>query len=353
MTSAGQPLPDPGPAREVSVAVCGLGAWGRNVARTFGTLSGAELEFVCDADDGRLAQEGTKYPEAEATTQFDRVIGSDVKAVVLTTPAPLHFPMAREALEAGKHVFVEKPMTMSSAQAEELVDLAEKTDRVLMVGHLLVYHPAVELMREMIDSGEIGEVHYMQTQRVNLGVVRQDENALWSLAPHDFSVIHHLFGKMPSTVSARGTSFLQPGIEDVVFVNLEFADGRMAQVHVSWLDPRKERRMVLVGSRRMIEFDDMQASEKIRIYDKGAEVTQDTSTDMIGAIRVRHGDLRIPQLDGREPLQAEAAHFLDCIREGREPRTGPKDGLRVVRLLEAASESLRLQGAPVRVTESE
>ena len=184
---------------------------------------------------------------------------------------------------------------------------------------------------------------------MNLGVVRSDENALWSLAPHDFSVILRLFGGMPESVSARGHAYLQPDIEDVVFVNLQFPDGRMAQVHVSWLDPRKERRMVLIGSKKMIEFDDMQASEKVRIYDKGAEVSRDTSTDMIEAIRVRHGDVHIPLIPSAEPLRIEAEHFVECVRTGKNPRSDALDGLRVVALLEAASESLRREGAPIAV----
>lgn len=329
--------------------MCGLGAWGRNVARAFGCVEGAGLEWICEVDPDRARSLPSQYPAARLTVSYDEVLRSNAEAVVLATPAALHFDMARRALEAGKHVYVEKPMTLRSADAETLVRLAGERKLTLMAGHLLEYHPAIESIKRMIDSGEAGDLYYMHTQRVNLGVVRRDENALWSLAPHDFSVILHLFGEEPDSISARGECFLQRGIEDVVFVNMHFPGGRMAQVHVSWLDPRKERRMVIVGSRKMIEFDDMQPAEKIRIYDKGADVAPLPSADMIGAIRVRHGDIHIPRIPSTEPLLAEARHFVECVRTGQTPRSDGRDGLRVVRLLEAATDSLRQGGAPVRI----
>lgn len=334
---------------EFRLAMCGLGAWGRNVARAFASIRDAKIELICDANPDQAREEAAKYDGAQLTADYKEVLDSGVQAVILATPAPLHFEMAREALNAGKHVFVEKPMTLRASDAAELVRLAAERNLVLMVGHLLEYHPAVEAIGRMIAAGEIGDLYYMHTVRVNLGVVRSDENALWSLAPHDFSVILHLFGEDPDSVSARGQSYLQPGIEDVVFVNLHFPAGRMAQVHVSWLDPRKERRMVIIGSKKMVEFDDMQPAEKIKVYDKGAEVKRGTTADMIGAIRVRHGDVHIPRLPPTEPLAAEARHFVDCIRTGATPRSDGRDGLRVVRLLEAATESLQCGGEPVPV----
>ncbi len=335
------------PSFPIRVALCGFGAWGRNLARALDRTEGIALEWICDREIEKLGDEAAKYPHARRHANYAEVLPGPAQAIVIATPSSEHYTMALAALRAGKHVFLEKPMAMSANEAKELSDLAKSRNLTLMVGHLLLYHPGVELMKERIASGELGEIYYMQTQRVNLGVVRKDENALWSLAPHDFSVILDLFGEEPESVSARGRAFLQPGIEDVVFVNLQFASGKMAEVHVSWLDPRKERRMVVVGSRKMIEFDDMQPAEKIRIYDKGAEIER--VADMIGAIRVRHGDVHVPLLPNVEPLMAEMRHFAHCVRTGLTPKTDGDSGARVVRLLELASESLKRNGESVKV----
>jgi predicted dehydrogenase len=333
------------------LAVAGIGGWGRNVLRAFAQTPGAEVAAVCDPSPKALAAARGICPAAALHESFEAVLAdASVAAVVLATPAPLHARMSRQALSAGKHVYVEKPMTLRSAEARELVELADRAGRVLMVGHLLEYHPAVDLLKKLLDSDEIGRIHYMYCERVNLGVVRQDENALWSLAPHDISIVLYLFGAEPETVSARGSCYLRPGVEDVVFANLSFADGRMAQIHVSWLDPHKERRMVVVGSRKMVTFDDMDATEKVRIYDKGADLKRGAA-DAIEAISVRHGEIRIPLVGAAEPLGLEARHFVDCVRDGRTPRSDGRDGLRVVRVLEAATESLRRDGAPVRIAQ--
>jgi predicted dehydrogenase len=252
----------------------------------------------------------------------------------------MHYAMAREALLSGKHVYVEKPMTLTAEHAEDLVALAEQQKRKLMVGHLLVYHPAVEYIKRLIDTGELGEILYMYCQRLNLGVVRQQENAFWSLAPHDISVILHLFSDEPNGIVSSGECYLQPDIEDVVFVNLHFADGRMAQIHVSWLDPHKERKMVVVGSKKMLVFDDMQPAEKIRIFDKTALVNADSPSTM-QAISVRHGDILLPFVAGPEPLEAETKHFIDAIRTDSQPRSDGHAGLRVVRILEQVHQQLR------------
>jgi predicted dehydrogenase len=342
-----EPATDKSPLR---LAVAGIGGWGRNVLRAFAGIPGVEVAAVCDPSPKALAAARGVCPAAALHDGIEPVLAdASIAAVALATPAPLHAEMARAALSAGKHVYVEKPMALRSADARELVELADRGRRVLMVGHLLEYHPAVDLLRKLVDSGEIGAIHYMYCERVNLGVVRQDENALWSLAPHDVSIVLYLFGAEPETVSARGSCCLRPGVEDVVFANLRFADGRMAQIHVSWLDPHKERRMVVVGSRKMVTFDDMDATEKIRIYDKGAEFKRGAA-DAIEAISVRHGEIRIPLVGSAEPLGIEVRHFVDCVRGGRTPRSDGRDGLRVVRVLEAAGESLRQDGAPVRIS---
>ncbi|MFQ5458124.1 MAG: Gfo/Idh/MocA family protein [Myxococcota bacterium] len=336
---------------DVQIAVIGAGGWGKNLVRNFAGLKGARLAWCCDLNPSILERVAAQYPETRVTARLEDVLGDDaVTGVVIATDAPTHHRIAKAALEADKHVYVEKPLTMEAGQARELVALAEARDRRLMVGHLLLYHPAVEALEAVVGSGELGDIHYMYTQRLNLGVVRKDENAWWSLAPHDVSVILHLFGADPQTVSARGESYLQQGVQDVVFVNLHFPDGRMAQIHVSWLDPHKMRKMTIVGSRKMVVFDDMEAAEKIKIYDKGADV-RPNFTSYNEAITLRQGDIFIPHLDMSEPLMRECRHFVDCIANGKTPKTNGREGLRVVRVLEAAHHSLGEGGRPVTLAE--
>ncbi len=322
------------------LAVIGLGYWGKNVARSFAAAARARLEVLCDADPARLAAQRKLYPQARAVQHWHEVLADPaIDAVAIVTPAPAHHAMVREALLAGKHVFVEKPLTLTSAHAEELVELAEHTGRKLMVGHVFEFHPAVEYMKEQIDSGLLGDIHYMYCQRLNLGIVRSEENAFWSLAPHDVSMILRLFGGEPCEVAAHGAAFLQPGIEDVVFSTLRFADGRAAHIHVSWLDPHKERRVVVVGSRRMLVFDDMQPAEKIRVFDKGVEAAAEPPIGM-PAINVRHGDIHIPHISGAAPLDLETQHFVDAVLDDFIPRSDGRSGLRVVRVLEEAARQL-------------
>jgi len=324
----------------VNLAVVGLGNWGKNVARAFAATSRSNVSHICDTQRLLLDRNRHLYPRAVATQDYQAVLREpNVEAVVLATPAPTHHELARAALLAGKHVFVEKPLALTVEHAEELVETAARVGCKLMVGHLLEYHPAVRLMKEHIDAGELGDIHYMYCQRLNLGVVRRNENAFWSLAPHDISIILHLFGAEPDRVVASGSQFLQQGIEDVVFAGLHFPDGRIAQVHVSWLDPHKERKMVVVGSRKMLVFDDMHPTEKIRIFDKGANLQLDAATP-IQTITVRHGDIHIPHVSNRPPLDIEAQHFVDCIIEDTTPRSDGADGLRVVRVLEQVERQL-------------
>ena len=246
---------------------------------------------------------------------------------------------------ADKDVLVEKPMAMNAKDAEEMLELSKKKGRILMVGHLLLYHPVVDRLKEMIGSGDLGKIYYIYTQRVNLGVIRQDENALLSFAPHDLSVILHLLGDEPVVVSAHGESYIQSGIEDVVFVSLRFSDGKMANVHLSWLDPHKLRRVTIVGSKKMVVFDDMEVSEKLKIYDKGVgSISYDTYGEYLS---LRFGDITIPSIRMMEPLRAEADHFRQCIESRKEPKTNGRDGLRVVRILNGAQQSLKQKGFPV------
>ena len=303
---------------------------------------------MCDINEGLLAAHQRSFPSIRTTPDVSVVLDDPgVQAVVVATPVPTHFEMADRALRAGKHVYVEKPLTARASEARALVELAQQTRLKLMVGHLLEYHPAVTYLKEMLDRGQLGEPYYMYTQRVNLGIVRQNENAWWSLAPHDISVVCHLLGSEPVSVTANGQCYLQKDIEDVVFATIKFADGKMAHVHCSWLDPHKIRKMTVVGPEKMVTFDDMEATEKIRIYDKGAAVRHDITTSYADIIALRFGDIVIPKIPGGEPLSLECQHFIECVLENRPVRSDGADGLRVVQVLEAGQKSLKNHGAPV------
>jgi len=333
----------------VITAVIGAGNWGKNLVRNFASLPNASLKTICDVDEKVRRTMASLYPQATVTDDPGAVFGdAETQAVVIAVGAPLHFDLAKKAIQAGKHTYVEKPLTLSGADAKELVTLAEAKGVKLMVGHLLEYHPAVGFMKDAIGQGMVGDPLYLYFQRVNLGIVRKAENAWWSLAPHDVSVACYLFDAQPVSISASGHDYLQKGIEDVVFANLKFADGRMAHIHVSWLDPHKIRKVTLVGSEKMIVFDDMAAAEKIRVYDKGAKVQRSVDS-YVEAITLRTGDILIPKISGGEPLRTEGQHFLDCIEKDQTPRSDGHDGLRVVKVLEAGGRSLASGGEPVRL----
>ena len=331
----------------VGIAVVGAGAWGKNHIRVFSEIPGVHLKYICDKDPSKLSALKKSYPHSILLSEMDPILDdSDIQGIVITSSAISHFPLAKEALLAGKDVLVEKPMALTMEDAQELVRLSEEKERILMVGHLLIYHPVVDKLKKMVDSGELGKVYYIYTQRVNLGIIRQDENALWSFAPHDLSVILHLFKERPTLVSAHGASYLQKGIEDVAFLSLRFDDGKMANIHMSWLDPHKLRKITIVGSKKMVVFDDMEASEKLKIYDKG--VQQNTSYETYGEyLSLRFGDITIPNIKMGEPLRAEAEHFIHCIQTRKKPKTDARDGLEVVKILIAAQESLEKKGAPI------
>lgn len=328
----------------LGVACVGTGYWGKNLVRNFYNLKNVQLHYICDANRATLDKLSPQYPGVKLETDFDKVLLDDaVKAVVIATPGPAHYPLAKAALEAGKHVFVEKPLTLLPEHAYELVSLSESRGLVLMVGHLLEYHPGVRWIKQHM--GDLGRIYCLYSQRLNLGIIRKDENAWWSLAPHDISVALYLLDKFPVSVSARGACYLRPGVEDVVFANLAFDDDTMAQIHVSWLDPHKTRKLTLVGEKKMITFDDMEASEKIKVFDKGAD--RDYSDSGYGDhITLRSGDIYLPRLDMTEPLKLECEHFVDCCLTGKTPVSDGRDGLRVVQILHAAQQSMRAGGAP-------
>jgi predicted dehydrogenase len=331
----------------VGMAVVGAGNWGKNLVRAFASAKGASLRCVCDTSEKVLKAMAAAYPGARVTRDLAQVLGDPVvDAVVVAVDAPRHYALAKAALEAGKHTYVEKPLTLKASEAQELAALAAAKGKKLMVGHLLEYHPAVTYMKKMIDGGQVGRSLYLYFQRLNLGVVRNCENAWWSLAPHDVSVACYLFGQEPVSVSASGQAYLQKEVEDVVFASLRFADGRMAHIHVSWLDPHKIRKVTLVGSQKMVVFDDMEAAEKVRVYDKGAVVKVGVES-YAEAITLRGGDILIPDIGSEEPLKIECQHFVDCIAQDTAPRSDGRDGIRVVKVLEAGSRSLANNGSPV------
>ena len=331
----------------VRISVIGAGNWGRNHVRTLASMPDVELAAVCDTDEGRRAELARQYPGVHVTDSLDAALDG-VEGVVVATPVLSHLRVAREALGHGLPTLIEKPMAFSVAEAEELVDLVVETGAPVLAGHLLVFHPAVEYLQKIIQSGDLGTIYYLYSQRVNLGQVRPDENALWSFGPHDVSVALRLLNEAPIRVAAHGKSYLQPGIEDVVFLLLEMPSGAMVHVQMSWLDPHKKRQLTVVGSRKMVVFDDMQPREKIKIYDKG--VDRPPAYASYGeSLAVREGEIVIPRIPNVEPLRAELNHFAAVVRREAEPRSGVRDGLEVVRILEAASESLRNGGRVIEI----
>ena len=318
------------------VAHAGVGGWGRNVARVVGEL--ADLAWICDTDEELQAQYAARYPQARVTGVFGDLLTDDtVDAVVIATPVPTHHALAKQALEAGKHVFVEKPPAMRGAEMEELVALAEQHDLVLMPGHLLLYHPGLRKVKELVDGGELGEVACVYGNRQNLGVIRSNENALLSLGVHDLSVILWLLGEEPSEAVAHGMDYLQDGIEDVVFCFLRFPSGKVAHMHLSWLDPHKMRKMTVVGREKMVVFDDMELERKVTLYEKAPWEPAET----YGEWRTRTGDIYSPKISTDEPLKLELQHFLRLVVEGPGDHREARDGLAVVRTLDRLSESLR------------
>lgn len=330
------------------IGVIGAGAWGRNHVRTLATMAGAELTAVCDRAAKTREKLAKQYPSVLVTDDV-AVLLKQVDAVVIATPAITHAEIARQAIAAGIPALVEKPFALTVRDAEDVAERAAKAGVPIMAGHLLEYHPVVERLRELIVSGALGRIYYLYGQRVNLGQVRPDENALWSFGPHDVSVALFLMGEAPVSVAASGRSYLQPGIEDVVFLTMEFASGVIAHVQLSWLDPHKERKLTVVGERQMAVFDDMQPREKLRLYDKGVDRPPEYRS-YGESLQIREGDIFIPRVPNIEPLAAELGHFLAVARREVPARSDAADGVRVVRVLAAASESLKQHGQPIGVS---
>jgi predicted dehydrogenase len=322
-----------------SIGLVGLGYWGPNLARNFDNL--AELGWLCDLDEEHLSAYAGRYPAATTTSDYEALLASDIEAVVVATPVPTHYELARRALEAGKHVLVEKPPAMKGAEMDELVRIAAERDLVLMPGHLLLYHPGVRKLKELIDAGELGDVLCVYTNRQNLGIVRTNENALWSLGVHDLSVILWLIGEDPLEVAAHGRDFLTAGVEDVVFCYLRFPSGKIAHMHLSWLDPHKMRKMTVVGREKMVVFDDMELERKVTVYEKGPW----RRSQAYGEWQTRTGDIHIPKVDTAEPLRLECEAFLDLIAGKGDRRAVAEDGARVVRALDRLTLSLT-RGSP-------
>jgi predicted dehydrogenase len=309
--------------------------------------------MMCDLSVERLDRLQALYPEVAAERSFDQMLnGAGLHAVVVATSIKLHFPMAKAALLAGKHVLIEKPLAASAAQCEELIDVARQKGLVLMVGHTFLYSPAVRKMKEIIDRGDLGEIRYIGARRLNLGLYQKDINVAWDLAPHDISIILHLLQELPESVHCCGSAHITPGIEDVTLMSLKFGRDRSAIIHSSWLDPRKVREMTIVGSKRMIVYDDVAPLEKIRIFDARVERPPHYDTFAEFQYAYHYGDISSPYLKQEEPLKVECLHFLDCIRESKSPLTCGDRGLELVRILEASSASLKLGGAPVSLAPS-
>jgi predicted dehydrogenase len=320
----------------VRVGIAGLGYWGPNLARIFDEL--AELSWLCDLAEEHRDRYASRYPAARVSADFDELLADDsLDAVIVATPVPTHYELARRALHAGKHVLVEKPPAMRGAEMDELVRQAAERDLVLMPGHLLLYHPGVVKLKELVDGGELGDMLCVYTNRQNLGIIRSNENALWSLGVHDLSVILWLVGEEPSEAVAHGRDFLQPGVEDVVFCFLRFPSGKVAHMHLSWLDPHKMRKMTVVGTEKMVVFDDMELERKVTVYDKAPWQRAET----YGEWQTRTGDIHVPKVATAEPLRLECEAFLALVGGEGDRRQVAEDGAMVVRALDRLTESLR------------
>ncbi|MGD0813099.1 MAG: Gfo/Idh/MocA family oxidoreductase [Verrucomicrobiota bacterium] len=334
--------------KKINVGVVGCGYWGPNLIRNFRSLPGCNLKLMCDISEARLKSLRILYPNVAAERNFGHMLnGAGLDAVVVATSVKLHFPMARAALLDGKHVLIEKPMAASAAQCEELIEIARQKGLVLMVGHTFLFSPAVQKIKEIVDRGDLGEIRYICARRLNLGLYQKDINVAWDLAPHDISIILHLLQELPESVNCCGGTHITPGIEDVTSMTLNFGKDRSAIIHSSWLDPRKVREITIVGSKRMILYDDVAPLEKIRIFDARVERPPHYDTFAEFQYAYHYGDIYSPYLKQEEPLKAECLHFVECIQEDKSPLSCGTRGLEVVRILEASSASLKLGGGAV------
>jgi len=336
--------------KPIAIGVIGCGYWGPNLLRNFAENEGAELRWLCDTDEARLAAMGRRYPGAQTTVDYQQVLADpQLDAIAIVTPVATHFEIAKATLLAGKHALVEKPLTSTTCQAEELVEIAKRADRTLMVDHTFVYTGAVRKMKEIVAGGELGDLLYFDSVRINLGLFQRDINVLYDLAPHDLSIMDYLLERQPDAVSAVGSCHIEPGIENIAYLLMHFPDDFIAHFHFNWLAPVKIRRTLIAGSRKMILYDDIEPTEKIRVDDKGVTANRDDNreADYQTLVSYRTGDVWAPKLDTTEALRYVVAEFLDSIREARQPLTDGVSGLRVVRLLDAAQQSIKTGGQVV------
>jgi len=334
----------------VNVAVVGAGYWGPNLIRNFNSCPTARLVAVCDRDPARLRKALASYPAIEPFEDYKALLTRhDIDAVVIATPVSTHAPLAIDALNAGKHVLVEKPMASSVAEAQNMVDAAKAAGRVLMVDHTFIYGAPVRKIKSLIDSGDLGEIYYIDSVRINLGLFQHDVNVIWDLAPHDLSIVDFLIGRLPRSLSAFGTCHTQSasGIEDVAYLNLDFGNGLLASFHVNWLSPVKIRHFIVGGSQKGLVYNDLNADEKVKIYDRGVTVALDEQTRRNIIMGYRTGDVWSPQIEQYEPLQEMVRHFVHCIQTGETPMSDGESGLRIVRILEAAQHSIKAQGGRI------
>lgn len=334
--------------RPITVGVVGCGYWGPNLVRNFRALPGCQLKAMCDMRESRLKHLRDLYSDVEGVTDYNHLLnGIGLEAIVIATPVKYHFPLAKASLLAGKHTFIEKPMAASSEECEELIEIAQEKGLVLMIGHTFLYSAPVRRIVEIVEAGDIGEIRYINSRRLNLGLFQKDSNVAWDLAPHDISIILHILGESPLVVNCQGNAHVTPGIEDVTNLSLTFPHKRFATIQSSWLEPRKVREMTIVGTRRMIVYDDLQSIEKIRIYDVRVERPPHYDTFAEFHYSYHYGDSYIPYLKQEEPLKVECQHFLECIEQGTTPLSNGYQGLELVRILEASSASLKANGAPI------
>jgi predicted dehydrogenase len=329
---------------KIKVGVIGCGYWGPNLIRNFVENPSSEVVMVADLMKERLSKIKASYSQIMVTKDYKELFNQDLHAVVIATPPATHYSLAKECLEHGLHVLVEKPITLKSRHAEELIEISKKNNLILMVGHTFEYNAAVHTLKNLIDSGELGQIYYVDAARLNLGLFSRELNVLWDLAPHDISILLYILGRVPLSVSAHGMPFVNEGIQDVVYMNMVFPDNILAHIHVSWLDPCKVRRVTVVGSKKMVVYNDVESLEKIRIYDKGVDKPPYTNTFGDFQLSYRYGDVVIPNIRLAEPLQKECQHFLDCINNHTEPQSNGQDGLQVVKIIEAAQRSLHQNG---------
>lgn len=332
----------------IRVGVIGLGAWGKNLLREFSRGHNSIVPIAADADPGTCARIQAQYPGMQVVADVERVLSAGVDAIVVATPPDTHYELASAAIARGKDVFVEKPLVLDVSEGERLVAEAERAQRILMVGHIMEYHPAVEWLKRYLTEGGLGHIYYLYATRTNLGKVRAIENAMWSFAPHDISMMSYLLGENPHRVAAVGQSYLRPGIQDVVFLTLWYDGDRMGHVHTSWLDPHKVRSLTIVGQKQMAVFSDTTPTERITIFDKGVDRTMDYDT-YAEYLTLRTGEAHIPTVDNTEPLALECQHFIDRVHDRQPPRSDGRDGVRVLRVLAAAQESLESGGVPVDI----